>query len=250
MEERGLAVVCDGTRLAAGLCVPDEPRGTAILLHGIPSIAPPEPGDTGYRGVARHFAERGWAAAWADMRAVRGSGGFFSIEGWVRDARAVVDAVRSSEGLASTSLALVGSSAGGAVACELVARGAPADALVMLAAPAAWLSYAGDARKGVKRMQAEAGMSLAEDVVADPTAWFAEFEAVTAERSIPKVRIPTLIVHGTADDIVPVEHARRLGERAPRAEVKIVEGAGHQLRRDDAAMDVVFEWLDRVVQRT
>lgn len=250
MEERGLAVVCDGTRLAAGLCVPDQPRGTAILLHGIPSIAPPEPGDTGYPGVARHFAERGWAAAWADMRAVRGSGGFFSIEGWVRDARAIVDAVRSAEGVGSTSLAVVGSSAGGAVACELVARGAPVDALVMLAAPAAWPAYAKDARTGVRRMKSEAGMSLSDEVQADPSAWFAEFDSVTAERSIPKVKVPTLVVHGTADDVVPVEHARRLGERAARAEVKIVEGAGHQLRRDDAAMDIVFEWLDRVLVKT
>jgi len=245
MEEKPLAVVCDGIRLAGGICIPDEPKGAVLLLHGIPSIAPPEPDDPGYPGLAKRFAEQGWAAAWVDMRAVRGSKGFFSIEGWVRDARAVIDAVRSAEGLQGLRLAIVGSSAGGAVACEVVARGAPVDALVLLAAPAAWIGYATDPDVGTKRITEEAGMLLAEEILADPTAWMAEFESVTAERSIVRVKIPTLIVHGTADDVVPVDHARRLADRAPRAEVRVIEGGGHQLRREEPALELVFDWLDR-----
>ena len=249
MEQRALAIVCDGVRLAGGVHVPDNPKGAVILLHGIPSVVAPEPDDIGYPGLTRHFAERGWAAAWADMRAVRASKGFFSIEGWVRDARAVVDAVRSSDGLQDLPLALIGSSAGGAVACEVIARGAPVDALAMLAAPATWQGYATDPRVGVRRVTRETGMALAEDVEADPTAWMAEFDSVTAERSIGKVTLPTLVVHGTADDVVPVEHARRLAERAPRAEVHILEGGGHQLRKEEPALEIVFDWLDRVLTR-
>lgn len=247
MEERKLAIVCDGVRLAGGVCVPDEPKGAVILLHGIPSVAAPEPGDTGYPGLSERFAEHGWAAAWADMRAVRGSKGFFSIEGWVRDAHAIVDAVRSSDGLQGLPLALIGSSGGGAVACEVVARGGPVDALAMLAAPATWHGYATDPRVGVRRITRETGMALATEVEADPTAWMAEFETVTAERSIVKVTVSTLIVHGTADDVVPVEHARRLAERAPRAEVHILEGGSHQLRKEEPALAIVFDWLDRVL---
>src|SRR5919106_1585914 len=129
-----LPVVCDGLRLSAGACMPEEPRGLVVLLHGIPSVNPPDPDDKGYPGLAERLAAEGWAAAWADMRAVRGSPGFFSIEGWVRDARAVVDAARALDGTGHLPVALVGSSAGGAVSAEVVRRGAPVNALAMLAA--------------------------------------------------------------------------------------------------------------------
>lgn len=250
MIERPLAIVCDGVRLAGGIVVPDEPKGACVLLHGIPSAAPPEPGDTGYPGLADRFAEEGWAAAWVDMRAVRGSKGFFSIEGWVRDARTTIDAVRSTEGIHGLGLALIGSSAGGAVACEVVARGAPVDALAMLAAPASWVHFGrNDAQGGAQRVLKEAGMALSEEVLEDPTRWASEFDTVSPERSIVKVKVPTLIVHGTADDVVPVHHAEILRERAPRAEVRIVQGGGHQLRRDETVLETVFDWLDRTLGR-
>jgi alpha-beta hydrolase superfamily lysophospholipase len=211
---------------------------------------PPEPDDMGYPGFAERFAEEGWAAAWVDMRAVRGSKGYFSIEGWVRDARTTIDAVRSTEGLTGLPLALVGSSAGGAVASEVVARGAPVDALAMLAAPASWVSFGTNAKVGVRRITQEAGMALSDEVLADPGRWLAEFETVTAERSISKVKVPLLIMHGTADSVVPVDHATRLGERAQRADVRIIEGAGHQLRKEEAALEILFDWLQRALVRT
>lgn len=245
VSEKLLPLTCDGLRLSCGSAVPDEARGVVVLLHGIPSTSPPDPSDSGYPGLARDFAARGWAAVWADMRAVRESEGFFSIEGWVRDAEAVVAAAYSLPVVAERPLALVGSSAGGAVAAEAVRRGAPVDALALLAAPASWLSFTDDPKIGLKRITEEAGMSVAPEVVDDPVAWALEFEGVTTESSIRDVHVPTLVLHGTADDVVPVDHARRIAAKAPDAEVHILEGAGHQLRRDSGAMALVFDWLDR-----
>src|SRR4028119_91950 len=101
IRESPLPVVVDGLRLAGGVCVPEEPRGLVVLLHGIPPTPPADVDDEGYPGLARYFAAAGWAAAWVDMRGARASQGFFSIGGWVRDARATGDAARPGEGAAA-----------------------------------------------------------------------------------------------------------------------------------------------------
>ena len=246
--EKLLPLTCDGLNLSCGSAIPENPMGVALLLHGIPSVNPPDPDDTGYPGLSKQFAERGWAAVWGDMRAVRGSEGFFSIEGWVRDAEAMTTAACSIEGAAELPLALIGSSAGGAVAAEVARRGAPVDALVLLAAPAAWVSFADEADAAIRRITQEAGMKLEPEILEDPSRWLEEFEGVTTERSLRDVRIPTLIVHGTADDVVPVGHAHRLAEVAPKADLEIVEGGEHQLRRDPRVVDLVLDWLRRTVQ--
>jgi alpha-beta hydrolase superfamily lysophospholipase len=249
VSERTLAVVSDGLRLGGGAFISADAKAAIALLHGIPSIAPLDPDDDGYPGLARLFAERGWAASWADMRGARGAPGFFSIEGWVRDALALTHATRALHGVAGLPLAVLGSSAGGVVAVEAAARGAPIDALVLLAAPSAWVSFAGDAGSGMRRIMEEAGMPLAAEVLEDPTTWVAEFDAVVAERAISKVRVPILIVHGTADDVVPVGHAHRLAAAAPEADLRIIEGAPHQLRRHPGVVELVADWLEGAVAR-
>ncbi len=245
--ERVLPVTCDGLRLSCGSVVPDSARGVIVLLHGIPSTAPVDPSDAGYPGLARELAGRGWAAVWADMRAVRESEGYFSIEGWVRDAEAVVAAACSLPQAAELPLGLIGSSAGGAVAAEAVRRGAPVDTLALLAAPASWISFAGDPHAGLERVTRDAGMDVAPEVVDDPVAWALEFEGVSTERSIRDVNVPTLIIHGTADDVVPVDHADLIARNAKNAELLKIEGGEHQLRRNPQAVDALFEWLGRTL---
>lgn len=43
----------------------------------------------------------------------------------------------------------------------------------------------------------------------------------------PRVRIPTLIIHGSDDEIIPVAMGRRLASLFPNAHLRIVEGAHH-----------------------
>jgi pimeloyl-ACP methyl ester carboxylesterase len=90
-------------------------------------------------------------------------------------------------------------------------------------------------------------MQLAPEVIDDQVAWALEFEGVTTETSIAGVAVPTLIVHGTADDVVPVDHAARIAARAADAQLEIIPGAGHQLRRDPRAVECVLDWLDKTL---
>ena len=242
MNEVPLEISSDGNLLTGAALVPEDADRTLVLLHGIPSTAPPDPDDEGYPGLARRFADAGWVAGWADMRAVRGSSGFFSIEGWVADVAAIVASVRA---LKPTGfVALVGSSAGGAVASEAVARGLQVDALALLAAPAAWVSFAGDPRAGVDRITREAGMAVTPEVIEDPTEWAAEFDGVGTRESISRVDVPVLVLHGDADDVVPVDHAIDIAAAARDAELHILKGGAHQLRRDERAVHTLVQWLD------
>lgn len=244
MKEIPLQVSCDGNALKGGAFVPDDADRSIVLLHGIPSTAPPDPSDEGYRGFGRTFAEQGWVAGWADMRAVRESEGYFSIEGWVADVAAIVGAIRDLK--PTRFLALVGSSAGGAVATVAVSRGLKVDALALLAAPAAWLSFASDPVAGLTRITQEAGLAVAPDVMEDPTAWAAEFDRVITRDAIADVDVPVLVIHGDADDVVPVDHAADISRSARDAELHILKGGAHQLRRDERALHALMQWLDRV----
>ena len=64
-----------------------------------------------------------------------------------------------------------------------------------------------------------------------PDAWRAQFEAcnVFFARSAPveKLRVPTLVVHGDADRVVPVENGRVLARRIPGARYVELAGRGH-----------------------
>lgn len=52
---------------------------------------------------------------------------------------------------------------------------------------------------------------------------------------LPEIRTPTLIVHGTADVLVPPRNAEILAERIPGARTHLITGAGHVLTTEAAA---------------
>lgn len=59
-------------------------------------------------------------------------------------------------------------------------------------------------------------------------------QAFDAFDRLPALRVPTLVIHGTEDQAIPVENARRLAERIPGAELVLLEGAGHLYHSEQA----------------
>ena len=45
----------------------------------------------------------------------------------------------------------------------------------------------------------------------------------------PSLDIPTLVIHGTADPILPYDHGVALAKEIPGAELRQMEGVGHEL---------------------
>ena len=77
-------------------------------------------------------------------------------------------------------------------------------------------------------------------------AWAREFRRFrpldAARRLAPR---PLLVLHGDDDPYVPVVDARLFAEYHGRAELRLLQGAGHRLRHDPRAIAVLLGWLDR-----
>jgi putative redox protein len=52
-------------------------------------------------------------------------------------------------------------------------------------------------------------------------------------------------MHGSEDEVVPVLDSRALADAHGSADVRIIDGGGHQLRHDPRAVAVLLGWLDR-----
>jgi pimeloyl-ACP methyl ester carboxylesterase len=55
-----------------------------------------------------------------------------------------------------------------------------------------------------------------------PALWVVDTRA-----GLPRLRLPTLVLCGSADPVVPVAHARALQEAIPDARLVVIEGGGH-----------------------
>jgi pimeloyl-ACP methyl ester carboxylesterase len=56
-------------------------------------------------------------------------------------------------------------------------------------------------------------------------------------RSLTAIAVHTLVIHGTADPLFPLEHGEVLAEEIPGATLLTLDGAGHGIdRRDWAAV--------------
>jgi pimeloyl-ACP methyl ester carboxylesterase len=53
---------------------------------------------------------------------------------------------------------------------------------------------------------------------------------------LPRLDLPTLLLHGGADILVLPENSRLLALRIPRARLRIVPGAGHALVQERPAL--------------
>ncbi len=56
---------------------------------------------------------------------------------------------------------------------------------------------------------------------------------------------PLLVLHGSEDDLVPTLDARAVADAHGGADLRIIIGAGHQLRHDPRALAMLLGWMGR-----
>lgn len=64
-------------------------------------------------------------------------------------------------------------------------------------------------------------------------------------RRLPRIRVPTLVMHGDQDHLVPVENGRAVAARIPGARFELIRNAGHVLTTDqpEACTVVLLQFL-------
>jgi fermentation-respiration switch protein FrsA (DUF1100 family) len=186
-----------------GWLIPGSGRTTVLLIHG-------NGGNIGHRvGVAAWLRSGLEATLFLfDYQGYGHSAGHPSEAGLIEDSRAALAYLRSRREVDPARIAYFGESIGAVPAVELALEDPP------------------------YRLILQSAFTSLPDLAADhspylPIGRIFRSRFPTIDR-IGRVRAPVLIAHGTADDLVPVDHARRLHAAAPEPKgLHLIEGAGH-----------------------
>lgn len=229
-----------------------RPRGRSsagrpglVLTHGLP------PATAGAVDAGKDLAELadriasnlGWVVLALRLRGAGGSEGDFSLGGWRADVQAGLAALRARPDVAGSWLAGFGT--GGGLAVCAGADDPEVVGVAALAAPADFDDWASHPRRLLQHTR-EIGIISSPGFPPQPEQWTRELREIRPVASAPALAPrPLLVVHGADDEAVPQFDARVLADAHGSAELRIIGGAGHQLRHDPRAVAVLLGWLDR-----
>ncbi len=170
------------------------------------------------------------------------------MSGWCTDLEAVIEAVSGTPGIDPDALHCIGFSAGGAIASKVASREKTIASLLLMATPHNFADILPPDPKLLREHFVGLGTIRDKDYPGDLTGWYQGFLDVLPARYLPFVSPrPVQIVHGDQDNTVPPEHARLLFETACQPKkLVILEGAGHQLRKDHRTQQIIRSWLKEV----
>lgn len=192
----------DGMELTAGYRAAALGRPTILYFHG-------NGADWQSSIVATdRMVPAGYGVLAAEYRGYRGNPGTPGEEGLYRDGRAAI-AFLHEQGVGADRLVIIGNSIGGGVATKIASEVQPA-ALVLIS-PFASLRQL-----------------VSEKLWWAPTALLLR-DTYDNEAALAEVNSPVLVMHGTADTLIPDAHGRQLAESRPGTELAIFEGIGHDL---------------------
>jgi uncharacterized protein len=238
----------DGADLEGFLARPPAshvPLPGVLLLHGFPSGAVwAEHIGADLPELATRIAdEMGFAALALRFRGCGTSTGDFSLGGWIADVRAALTRFRSIAPLRG--IWICGFGTGGTVGLVAGATDRGVAGVAMAGSPADFRDWAeNDARLLAHAHQV--GVIRTASYPPDLARWSAEFRSINAVTAAEELSPRSLfLLHGADDDVVPQIDARLLADAHGAGELRILPGAGHQLRHDPRAIAILLGWLGR-----
>jgi len=247
MAIKEIRLKADRLELAGELHIPskDKIHPALCICHGIPA-APPDPTDKGYALLAQRFCQAGFITLIFNFRGTGRSEGNLDILGWSRDLQAALDFLYNQKEVDKAHFCLLGFSGGAAVSVYTAAHDTRISLMATCACPADFRSLTQrettlDTIQHFRQIGAIRDKGFPSSI----EEWERGFETVTPINWIDKIAPrPLLLLHGDADELIPLDHAYRLYEKAKEPkELKILSGARHKMRLEKAAMDFVLDWL-------
>lgn len=213
---------------------PAGPRGAAAAAQTYPELA------------ERIAGEAGWLVLAFNFRGAAESEGNFSLGGWLNDLRAATTYLMDEAG--ADRVWLAGFSTGGSLALCAAGEDEKVAGVAAFAAPADFESWTSDPSAFLQHSR-DIGVIRDAGFPEDFDGWARELHEMRPLALIGKVSPrPVLLVHGAADEVVPLVDARALADAADEpVELRVLPGAGHRLRHDPRAIAVLLGWLDRQV---
>lgn len=233
--------------LSAHLAEPPDPTGDApglVLCHGFPTRGreSQQSGKSFPELAERIASELGWVVLTMNFRGCGRAEGNFSLQGWMDDIHAAVAHVADMD---VTGVWLCGTGTGGSLALCEGARNPTVRGVATLAAPGDFDDWARHPRRLLLHARQ---VGVIKDAEFPPAIdrWAAELKEIrpliAAKDLSPR---PLLVLHGDSDDLTPLEDGRAIAEAHGRAELRVLHGAGHELRHDPRAVAVLLGWLSR-----
>jgi len=209
----------DGLTLTGHWRAPDAGRPTIVWFHGNGGSL------FGAAKETRTLAAAGYGVMLAPYRGYGAEAGTPSEKGFLRDGRAALSFL-DKVGIERERMIIAGNSIGSGTAISLAEEASPA--ALILVSPFTSLA----------------------DVAAEATP-FVPARILLRDRydnagTIARLEMPILILHGTADRVVPFSHGRRLAALNDRADFVAVDGAGHDLSFREDGQIVQREWLSEL----
>jgi pimeloyl-ACP methyl ester carboxylesterase len=215
-----------------------------ILVHGLPRTYGMGRQAAGLLPeLAEHLAnESGWLVASGTMSGIGASTGTFSVAQWRRDLDCIIERLSAT----NPRVSLAGFGLGGAVALAAAYSDDRVRGVATFAAPANLARWCGDPTElhnivtTANVVDPNVALLSPDELVND----ILSLDSLGAAASVPPKRF--LIGHGADDREVPVAEARDLLAAAEgRAELRVIQGAGHWLRADPRMVATLLGWLDR-----
>lgn len=202
-----------------------------VICHGFPyekgSVV-----EKGYGELADFFSKIAPTVIF-DFSGCGNSFGFFGVKKWVEDLKRI--------GEKFDKVFLMGYSMGGLIAIRAGAELKNLEKLVAISTPLPQIFT----EDRLKAMFENASRIMRIRSFEDFRKEMESVIEIDPREFVNKIKVPKLIVHGTADDIVPFECGKAIYECAeePKAFLKVVNG-DHFLRREPKVMTLVAGWLE------